>query len=333
MTESMISIKNLHKVYHVPVRSQGVLASVKSLLRPVYNDVNAVEGLDFEIKKGEMVGFIGPNGAGKTTTLKMLSGLLYPTSGNINVAGFTPHNRERQYLKKIGMVMGNKSQLNPSITVEDSMYVTKEIYHISDSDYKRQLEELVELLDIKILLPKLARNLSLGERAKCEFANALLYRPEILFLDEPTLGMDVSVQIKLRRFIKEYNEKHHTTILITSHYMADITSLCSRILLINHGKLLYDGDLETLSHTLSPFKQVKVTFEHEQDCEELLFAPTLGASIIEKNNLTYTIRVQKEQVIELTTYLLTHFTVLDLSIENPAIEAVIDQIYQGGEIL
>ncbi len=328
MAETIIDITDLQKTYHIPVRRHGLVSSLKSLVKPIYNDIKAVEQISFQIKQGEIVGFIGPNGAGKTTTLKMLAGLLYPTSGNVKVSGFTPHHRNTEYLKTISMVMGNKSQLNPSITVADSFYITKEIYHISDVDYKNRLDELVQLLEIEELLPKLARNLSLGERAKCEFACALLYQPKVLFLDEPTLGMDVSVQIRLRNFIKEYNQKYGTTILITSHYMADISSLCSRVILINKGQLMYDGALDTLSSKLSPFKLIKVTSGHDSINIDNTMEPY--ASIIEQSGLTYTIRVNKEKVLELTDHLLSSHNINDLSIENPSIEAVIDQVYQGG---
>lgn len=328
MAETIIEITDLQKTYHIPVRGHGLLSSLKSLIKPIYNDIKAVERISFQIKQGEIVGFIGPNGAGKTTTLKMLAGLLYPTSGNVKVSGFIPHYRDAEYLRTISMVMGNKSQLNPSITVADSFYITKEIYHIRDVDYKNRLDELVQLLEIEELLPKLARNLSLGERAKCEFACALLYQPKVLFLDEPTLGMDVSVQIRLRNFIKEYNKKYGTTILITSHYMADISSLCSRVILINKGQLMYDGALDTLSSKLSPFKLIKVTSGHYSINIDNTMKPY--ASIIEQSGLTYTIRVNKEKVLELTDHLLSSYNINDLSIENPSIEAVIDQVYQGG---
>ncbi|MEM1486164.1 ATP-binding cassette domain-containing protein [Oscillospiraceae bacterium PP1C4] len=304
------------------------MSTFKALVHPVYNDIVAVDKISFNIDQGEIVGFIGPNGAGKTTTLKMLTGLLYPTAGNICVSGFVPYERTSSYLKSISLVMGNKSQLNPSITVMDSFYITKEIYQISDRDYRTRLDNLVSLLEINELLPKLSRNLSLGERAKCEFAAALLYQPKILFLDEPTLGMDVSVQIRLRNFIKEYNQKYGTTILLTSHYMADITSLCSRTMLINKGKLIYDGSLEQLSVKLSPFKLIKATFQ--QEVPDILEQINCEASNIGQTGLTYTIRVKKEDVSKATVTLLNTFSVNDLSIENPSIEAVIDQAYQGG---
>jgi ABC-2 type transport system ATP-binding protein len=328
MQEPIIAVERLRKVYRVPVREKGLLPSVKALIHPVYNNVTAVDNINFQINRGEIVGFIGPNGAGKTTTLKMLSGLLYPTEGNTRVAGYIPYERQRDYLKTISMVMGNKSQLIPSITVMDSFYITKEIYQISSEDFKARLEELSDLLEIEDLLNKLPRNLSLGERAKCEFAAALLYRPDILFLDEPTLGMDVSIQIRLRKFIKDYNKKYGTTIILTSHYMEDITSLCNRTIFINKGKLMYDGSLEELSRKLSPYKLIKATFKEElQEVSALL---PKDSTLTEKNGLTYIFRVNKEEISETAGVLLRSNLIIDLTIENPSIEAVIDKAYQEG---
>lgn len=242
-----INVDSLEKIYRVPVRRPGLLNAVKSLYRPVYNNVPAVNGISFTIAPGEIVGVLGPNGAGKTTTLKMLAGLLHPTNGNIMVEGYTPWDRKPEFLRKISMVMGNKAQLTWENTVLDSFHILKAIYRVADRHFSRRLDELVNLLDISALLPKLPRNLSLGERAKCEFTAALLHRPDILFLDEPTLGLDVSTQLKLRRFIREYNQTHGTTVILTSHYMADITSLCPRVILIHTGKILFDGELEKLT--------------------------------------------------------------------------------------
>lgn len=328
MQEPIIAVERLRKVYRVPVREKGLLPSVKALIQPVYNNVTAVDNINFQINRGEIVGFIGPNGAGKTTTLKMLSGLLYPTEGNTRVAGYIPYERQRDYLKTISMVMGNKSQLIPSITVMDSFYITKEIYQISSEDFKARLEELSDLLEIEDLLNKLPRNLSLGERAKCEFAAALLYRPDILFLDEPTLGMDVSIQIRLRKFIKDYNKKYGTTIILTSHYMEDITSLCSRTIFINKGKLMYDGSLEELSRKLSPYKLIKATFKEELQVVSALLPK--DSTLTEKNGLTYIFRVNKEEISETAGVLLRSNLIIDLTIENPSIEAVIDKAYQEG---
>ncbi len=336
--------------------------ALRSLFHPVRQEVPAVAGIDFVIGRGEMVGFIGPNGAGKTTTLKMLSGLLVPTGGTVRVEGHEPHRRDPAWLKSIALVMGNKTQLNLSLTVMDSFEITRAIYGVSGTAFKQRLDELAALLDIGELLPKMARNLSLGERAKCEFANALLYEPSVLFLDEPTLGMDVSIQIRLRSFLKEYQRQHGTTVLLTSHYMADITSLCERTLLIHEGKLMYDGPLEALARRLSPFKLIKATFREEPegllqagdaitDASDMSGEPgapaTSGAAavpealgmpespdgavtLVERDGLTYTLRVRNDAVPETTVRLLGRYAPLDFTIENPPVEAVIDQVYREG---
>ncbi len=330
---SEIIVENLEKIYRVPVRDSGLIASLKSLFKPIYSDTVAVSKISFQIGKGEVVGFIGPNGAGKTTTLKMLSGLLHPTSGRVEVAGFTPFERKVEYLKKISMIMGNKTQLSWDITVLDSLYVIKEIYQVSDEDFKQRLDELVGLLEIEELLPKMARNLSLGERAKCEITAALLYQPQILFLDEPTLGMDVSVQLKLRNFFKEYNQKYNTTIIITSHYMADIESLCSRVILINKGNLVYDGALEELASQISPFKIIKIAAAEDSNPDN--YAKILNCidgerSIINQRENNYSIRVHKKDIAKFTASLIESIPLVDLTVVDAPIEAVIDQIYREG---
>jgi ABC-2 type transport system ATP-binding protein len=330
MSEPAIKATQLQKTYRIPVREPGVGNALRALFHPAHQDVPAVTGIDFEIARGEVVGFIGPNGAGKTTTLKMLSGLLVPTGGEVRVEGCIPHRREPDWLRTIALVMGNKSQLNLSLTVMDSFDITREIYGVAKPSFKVRLDELTELLEIGELLPKMARNLSLGERAKCEFANALLYQPAVLFLDEPTLGMDVSIQIRLRAFLKEYQRRHGTTVLLTSHYMADITSLCERTLLIHEGRLMYDGPLDALSRRLSPFKLIKVTFREEPAGLPALADNQQDLEVVEQEGITYTLRVRNEAVPTLTPRLLTEFATLDFTIENPPVEAVIDQVYREG---
>lgn len=329
-----IQVKNLKRVYQVPIRKPGLLSTIKSLVYPNYQDVCAVKGISFEIQKGEIVGFIGPNGAGKTTTLKMLSGLLYPTDGTVAVKEYRPWDRKPAFLRKIGMVMGNKSQLTWENTVSDSLYILKEIYHVSNQDFKRRLAELVNMLEIGELMPRLVRNLSLGERAKCELAAALIHQPDILFLDEPTLGLDVSMQLRLRNFIQEYNKQYGTTIIVTSHYMADILSLCPRVMVIHQGELLYDGQLSKLATQIAPFKLVKLTTqEHEKGLEnDFLTNLHFPVVVMDKNESSMTLRVEKDNLLPLTTTLIRHFAITDLTIEDPAIEAVIDQVYQEGVI-
>ena len=256
MTESQIVVHNLSKTYRVPEREPGLAASLKSMVRRAYREVEAVRGVSFTARAGEMVGFIGPNGAGKTTTLKMLSGLLHPTAGEARVLGFVPWERKADYLRHISMVLGNKSQMLWDIPPLDTFRVLGEVYHVSPAKFKQTLEELTELLEMQDLLTKPVRNLSLGERMKCELVAGLLHRPKVLFLDEPTLGLDVSMQGRLRRFLAEYNRRNGVTVILTSHYMADVVALCPRVILVHHGRLLYDGALSGLAERLAPFKLI-----------------------------------------------------------------------------
>ncbi len=331
MTETIIAVKALSKNYRVPVRSEGLVSSLKSLFHPSYSQVKAVEDLNFEIGVGEMVGLIGPNGAGKTTTLKMLSGLLYPTTGEVRVAGYVPWERRPEYLRKISIVLGNKSQMLWDIPAMDSFRVLSEIYLVPEKEFRRTLDDLIDLLEMKDLLTKPVRNLSLGERMKCELTASLLYRPALLFLDEPTLGLDVSMQLRLRQFLKEYNRRNEVTVILTSHYMADVQALCPRVILIHHGKLLYDGALDGLARHLAPFKLIKITLDQKNGKTFLNFnQPDDKVEILEHEENKYVMRVEREQVPSLTSRLLQSNSVTDLSIEDPPIEAVMDQIYTGG---
>jgi ABC-2 type transport system ATP-binding protein len=330
MHELQIQVQQLTKTYRVPVRPEGLRASLKSLARPTYNDVEAVREITFSIYAGEMVGLIGPNGAGKTTTLKMLCGLLHPTRGQAHVAGFVPWERDFAYLRRISMVMGNKSQMLWDIPPMDSFRVLSEIYAVPPSELRRTLDELIDLLDMKELLTKPVRNLSLGERMKCELAASLLYRPAVLFLDEPTLGLDVSMQIRLRRFLSQYNQQSGVTVLLTSHYMADVMALCPRVILIHHGRVIHDGELNGLAQQLAPFKLLRVTLREEEAREDIPFPPYVEIAGREANSLT--LRAPRAEAPALTAWLLQALPVADLTVEDPPIEAVIDQIYTEGEV-
>jgi ABC-2 type transport system ATP-binding protein len=327
MTETQIDVRDLTKTYRVPEREAGLVASVKSLARRTYRDVEAVRGISFRVNAGEMVGFIGPNGAGKTTTLKMLSGLLYPTAGEARVLGSTPWERRADYLRRISMVLGNKSQMLWDIPPLDTFRVLGEIYHVPPIQFQRTLDELVELLEMEDLLAKPVRNLSLGERMKCELVAGLLHQPEVLFLDEPTLGLDVSMQGRLRRFMADYNQRSGVTVILTSHYMADVVALCPRVILIHHGCLLYDGDLQGLAQRLAPFKLIRMTLS-SPDWRSDQLPP--GVDVVESNNSRLTLRVGRSEAPSLTAHLLNALPVADLAVEDPPIEAVIDQIYQEG---
>jgi ABC-2 type transport system ATP-binding protein len=333
MPEPIIQVQRLTKVYRVPERAPGLGASVRSLFKPTYQDVPAVTDISFVVDHGEMIGLIGPNGAGKTTTLKMLSGLLYPTSGEAHVAGFTPWQRQPDYLRRISMVMGNRSALNWDIPPLDSFQVLAQIYRVPPDQYHQTLDELIATLDMDALLKKPVRNLSLGERMKCELVAGLLYQPDILFLDEPTLGLDVAMQRRLRVFLKTYNQKHTVTVILTSHYMADVTALCPRVMLIHHGSLIYDGALHALAAKLAPFKLVKLQFSTRVENFEGFMAQYPQVEQLPPENGLRILRVPREDVALVTAGLLQGLPVADLAVEDPPIEAVIDQVYEEGVLL
>ena len=336
MNQTQIVVRSLSKTYRVPERSPGLAASLRSLVRRTWREVEAVREISFTVEAGERVGLIGPNGAGKTTTLKMLSGLLYPTAGEARVLGSVPWQRKPEYLRRISMVLGNKSQMMWDIPPLDTFAVLGEVYHVPRADWQRTVDELVELLEMQDLLSKPVRNLSLGERMKCELVAGLLHRPEVLFLDEPTLGLDVSMQVRLRRFLAEYNARSRVTVILTSHYMADVTALCPRVILIHEGQLLYDGELKGLAERLAPFKLIRVTVSNGAAGERAGAPPGLhlpaGVELVERANGRLTLRVRRAQAPPVTAWLLNALPVVDLSVEDPPIEAVIDQIYQEGDI-
>ncbi len=332
MPDPIIQVQRLTKVYRVPERSPGLGESIRSLLKPVFKDVPAVTDISFSIDHGEMVGLIGPNGAGKTTTLKMLSGLLYPTSGEARVAGFTPWQRQPEYLRRISMVMGNRSALNWDIPPLDSFQVLSQIYRVPLDQYRQTLDELIATLDMEALLKKPVRNLSLGERMKCELVAGLLYQPDILFLDEPTLGLDVAMQRRLRNFLKAYNQKHTVTVILTSHYMADVTALCPRVMLIHHGSLIYDGALQALATKLAPFKLVKLQFSTRVENFEDFITQFSAVEQLPPENGLRILRIPREDVPLVTARLLENLPVADLAVEDPPIEAVIDQVYEDGTL-
>ncbi len=251
---SQIHTIHLRKHYRVHHKAPGIKGSLQAFVRREYQDVRAVDDITFTIEAGEVVGFLGPNGAGKTTTLKMLSGLLYPSGGEVSVLGYTPFQRRNEFLRQITLVMGQKQQLIWDLPAIETFEVNRAIYDLPDREYHQAVAELTDLLGLEGLLTKQVRKLSLGERMKCELAAALLHRPKVLFLDEPTIGLDVTMQANVRRFIAEYNVRFEATVLLTSHYMADVTALCKRIIVIDKGRLLYDGDFQALIERVAPHK-------------------------------------------------------------------------------
>ena len=325
MTFPAVQVSGLRKVYDVPEREAGLRASVRSLWRRQTKEVVAVDGISFDVEAGEVVGFLGPNGAGKTTTLKMLSGLLYPTTGSATVLGHVPWQREKAYLRQMTLVMGQRNQLVWDIPVADSYQLNRAIYRIPETEFRQTLDELSELLDLAPLLTKPVRNLSLGERMKCELAGALLHRPRVLFLDEPTLGLDVTAQRRIRGFIAEYATRYDATVLLTSHYMADVEALAERVIVIHHGALLFDGALAALVERFSPHKTLTVDLEHP--------AGDLGryGEVVSVDGLRATLRIPKGDAAAVTARLLAELPVVDLSVTDPPIDEVIDTVFSSGD--
>ena len=327
--EAAIVVAHLRKTYVVPEREGGLRAALVSLVRRRTREVEAVRDISFTIAPGEIVGFLGPNGAGKTTTLKMLAGLLHPTSGTASVLGYTPWQRERGYLSQMALIMGQRNQLAWDIPVIDSYQLNKAIFRISDADFRRRLDELVELLDIGDLIRKPVRNLSLGERMKCEIAGSLLHAPKVLFLDEPTIGLDVAMQRRIRAFVAEYNRRTGASIMLTSHYMADVEALCERVIVIHHGALLYDGDLPGLVRRFSPHKTIIVELEEGATPPDDRITALLPAEgeIVERTPVGVTLRVPKAATARVAGEVLAALPVADLTIEDPPIEDVIERVF------
>jgi len=325
MTEAIL-VEKLSKTYQVPEREGGFGAAVGGFFHRKYKDVNAVQQVSFTIQSGEMVGFLGPNGAGKTTTLKMLSGLLHPTGGQAHVLGFTPWERKRDFLQTMTLVMGQRSRLSWDIPAADSFLLNQAIYRLSDADYQHTLKELDDLLELSPILRKPVRNLSLGERMKCELAAGLLHRPKVLFLDEPTIGLDITAQARIRTFLEAYNRRTGATILLTSHYMADVTALCERVIIIHHGQLKYDGGLTDLSRRVAPFKLIAVALGDPCPCDLSSYGTLLPSGDEDGKQL---IQVSTRDVAAITARMLAELPIHDLTIEDPPIEDVIERAFQG----
>ncbi|KAA3606814.1 MAG: ATP-binding cassette domain-containing protein [Planctomycetota bacterium] len=319
----VIQVDGLCKVYRVPEKSLGLAGSVRSLWRRRYRQVPAVQELSFRIEAGERVGFLGPNGAGKTTTLKMLSGLLKPTGGRLSVAGFEPFRRHPDFLRRITLVMGQKQQLLWDLPAAETFELNRALFDLEATSYRATLAELIELLQLEPLLQRPVRNLSLGERMKCELAAALLHKPDILFLDEPTIGLDVTMQEAVRSFVAEWNERQGATVLLTSHYMADIAALCSRVLVIAGGRLRFDGALDELVERYAPDRRIRVrTTQPVNRATAAAAGPFLpvqgGCEAL----------VPGHQVKEIVHKALLHLPVRDLVVEEAPLEDVIRRLFE-----
>jgi ABC-2 type transport system ATP-binding protein len=327
-----VSVRDLRKTYIVPEREAGLRAAAGSLLRRRAREVEAVAGISFDLPAGEIVGFLGPNGAGKTTTLKVLSGLLHLTAGDVTVLGHVPWRREAAFLRRMTLIMGQRNQLAWDIPVADSFELNRAIFQIPAEEYRQRLAELVDLLELEELMRKPVRNLSLGERMKCEVAGSLLHRPEVLFLDEPTIGLDVTMQRRIRAFIAEYNRRTGATTLLTSHYMADVEALCRRVIVIHHGQLLYDGDLAGLVARFSPYKSIVIDLERSDAAADGRVQELVGPRewIVAHSQERLTLRVPRSETARVTTRLLANLPVLDVVVEETPIDEVIDLVFAEG---
>ena len=320
---AIVAVDRLTKTYRVPVREAGLGASVKALFSREFRDVEAVKAIEFSIEPGEIVGFLGPNGAGKTTTLKMLTGLLYPTAGGASVLGFDPSKRERALLKRLALIMGNRNNLNWDLPASDSYELQRAIYEIPKDVYASRVDRFVELLDLGGLIDKPVRNLSLGERMKVEIGGALLHHPEVLFLDEPTIGLDVTMQQRIRAFVEDHSKETGATVLLTSHYMADIVALCERVIVIHMGRLIYDGPLAELAERFAGYKTITVHADH--------LPPSFDSygTVVAADEQSVSVRVKRADVSAVAHRMLSDMDVHDISIADPPIEDVIADVFSN----
>jgi ABC-2 type transport system ATP-binding protein len=326
-TAPAIDVRRLTKTYRVYERPPGLAAALKSVFRRTYKNVDAVKDLSFRVEPGERVGFLGPNGAGKTTTLKMLSGLLHPTAGEARVLGHVPGRRDPELLARITLVMGQKQQLLWDLPPSETFLLNRAVYGISQADYDATVNELSALLELGDLVKKPTRNLSLGERMKCELCAALLHRPEVLFLDEPTIGLDVAMQLSVREFVRSYNERTGATVILTSHYMEDVIALCPRVIVIDEGTLVYDGALDALVRSVRPEKRVALRTSAIAPPEELARLGKVVAS--EPGRMV--LSVPAAEVREVVAHALGTGSVLDLTVEDPPLEEVLREMFAASK--
>lgn len=318
-----IKVENLTKIYKVVKKEEGIKGSIKSLINKTYEEKTAVNDVSFEINRGEFIGFIGPNGAGKTTTIKMLSGIIHPTFGKINILGYEPHKMQNEFKRNISVTMGQKNQLWWDIPAKDSFNLLRVIYKIPEDQYKATVDELSEALGVTKLLDNPLRNLSLGERMKMEIIGALLHDPKVLFLDEPTIGLDVTSRRNIRNFLKYANEEKKTTIMLTSHYLEDIEYLCNRVIAINRGKKAYDGSLKNIRNKLIDQKLVTVSTSDVRNFENM---GEYGDIIIVDNN-TLKMRVYKDKMSDLGRILFNDDIYFDINIEEVSLDETFEVLF------
>ncbi len=317
----MIQVKNLTKIYKSSIKTGNLF---RDFFNRQYKKNKALDGITFDIASDELIGFIGPNGAGKTTTMKILAGILYPTSGNVKVLGYTPFDKKPEFLKQIAFVMGQKNQLLWELPPTDSYRLNKEIYEIPDDEYKKTLGDLSELLEVQNFINRPVKTLSLGQRMRVELIGALLHKPKVLFLDEPTIGLDIFAQTTIVNFIKEYQQKYKSTIILTSHYMQDVQRLAKRVILIDQGKIIYDGKLQTLIEKYSTTKTIAVVLSKKIDDKTLRFPPSV--------TYDYTfpqlkIRVPKKEVEKVLDYVIENIDYIDMTIENEPLEEIVKKTF------
>jgi len=324
MNNLAIKVSELSKTFQIYKKEPGITGSLKSIFNRKYVDIKAVNNISFGIEESELIGFIGPNGAGKTTTLKMLSGLLYPTSGTVEVLGFKPYERKAKFQKQFSLIMGQKNQLWWDLSVWESLMLNKAIYEVNDVDFKKRVGELSEMLEISDILHIQTRKLSLGQRMKAELLVSLLHSPKILFLDEPTIGLDVVAQKRMREFIENYNSNYGATIILTSHYMEDVKQLCKRVIIIDKGIVIYDGLLERIVDKFASHKIIKVDFDETISRNDL---QRIG-EIKELSDIAATLYVPRDEAVKRAGQLLSSFNIRDFVVEEMPIEEIISQIFE-----
>ncbi len=327
MVSVFIEVKDLCKTFRVPVRESGVKKAIGSFFHREYKEIKAIDNISFSVAKGEMVGYIGPNGAGKSTTIKILSGIMRPDSGACTVDGIVPWKERRSYVGNIGVVFGQRSQLWWDIPAGDSFDVLKSIYRLDDSRYKKRMDDLCAMFDLGGLLKKPVRSMSLGQKMRCEIGAALLHSPQILFLDEPTIGLDAVSKLKMRETLRELNRQENITTILTTHDMDDIEAVCHRVILLQEGKIAFDGSLDKLKKNSKSKKRIKLTFTGEPPMISSRYAELVS---LENNQIVYEYDPESIPAQELLASLAADHAIEDFSVENEPIEQLISRIYKGG---
>ena len=322
---SFITVKNLNKTFKVLERDAGLINAIKALVRRDYKNIHAVSDISFDINEGEIVAYIGPNGAGKSTTIKMLCGILNPDSGTISVNGLNPFENRKKYVSNIGVVFGQKSQLWWDIPVEDSFELLKSIYKVSEEEYNKTKKELIELLNIGDLLKTPVRQLSLGQRMRCEIAASLLHNPKILFLDEPTIGLDAVSKLQVRKFIKDINSKKNVTIILTSHDMSDIEALTNRIIVIGHGKKLYDGSLNTIKNKFSKHKKLEILYTKLKGTPKI---PNTQIITKKRNYTLLDVDMEKTTISDVVSKYSKYCEINDINVLSESMDEIIIKLYE-----